>query len=51
VCSSDLRLRRLSVSTIAARWGMPNSAHFRRLFRAVHGVPPSVYREMVDAAR
>lgn len=48
---ADPRLRRLSVSTIAARWGMPNSAHFSRLFRAVHGMPPSVYREMVDAAR
>jgi AraC-like DNA-binding protein len=46
-CRKDLvdpTLRHLAVSTIAARWGMPESAHFSRLFRREYGVPPTEYR-------
>lgn len=32
------------VSTIAARWGLPDSAHFSRLFRRAYGMPPAEYR-------
>ncbi|MBF8192195.1 helix-turn-helix domain-containing protein [Nonomuraea sp. K274] len=32
------------VSVIAARWGLPDSAHFSRLFRRAYGVPPAEYR-------
>ncbi|MFC4119343.1 helix-turn-helix domain-containing protein [Nonomuraea zeae] len=32
------------VSEIAARWGLPDSAHFSRLFRSTYGVPPAEYR-------
>jgi AraC-like DNA-binding protein len=33
-----------SVSTIAARWGLPDPAHFSRLFRRAYGMPPAEYR-------
>ncbi|GII82184.1 AraC family transcriptional regulator [Sphaerisporangium siamense] len=32
------------VSAIAARWGLPDSAHFSRLFRRAYGMPPAEYR-------
>ncbi|XVQ06272.1 helix-turn-helix domain-containing protein [Spirillospora sp. CA-255316] len=32
------------VSAIAARWGLPDPAHFSRLFRRVYGTPPAEYR-------
>lgn len=32
------------VSSIAARWGLPDPAHFSRLFRQAYGVPPIEYR-------
>ena len=32
------------VSAIAARWGLPDSAHFSRLFRRTYGQPPAEYR-------
>lgn len=32
------------VSTVAARWGLVDSAHFSRLFRRTYGVPPVEYR-------
>ncbi|GII61093.1 AraC family transcriptional regulator [Sphaerisporangium krabiense] len=32
------------VSVIAARWGLPDSAHFSRLFRRAYGMPPAEYR-------
>jgi AraC-like DNA-binding protein len=32
------------VSTVAARWGLPDSAHFSRLFRRAYGLPPAEYR-------
>lgn len=32
------------VSAVAARWGMPDPAHFSRLFRRAYGLPPAEYR-------
>ncbi|MEO3786747.1 helix-turn-helix domain-containing protein [Actinocorallia sp. B10E7] len=32
------------VSAIAARWGLPDPAHFSRLFRQAYGMPPAEYR-------
>jgi AraC-like DNA-binding protein len=32
------------VSAVAARWGLPDSAHFSRLFRRTYGLPPAEYR-------
>lgn len=46
-CWSDLRrpeLALVGVGTIGARWGLPDSAHFSRLFRARFGLPPSAHR-------
>lgn len=55
-CRRDLldpALRDRPVSAVAARWGLPSAAHFSRLFRAAHGVPPAEYRRMAldDAGR
>jgi AraC-like DNA-binding protein len=36
------------VSTIAARWGLTNAAHFSRAFRAAYGVAPVEYRRLGD---
>ncbi|WP_237108825.1 helix-turn-helix domain-containing protein [Nonomuraea sp. MG754425] len=33
-----------SVSAIGARWGLPDAAHFSRLFRRAYGMPPAEYR-------
>lgn len=33
-----------SVSSIASRWGLPNAAHFSRLFKSEFGVTPTTYR-------
>ena len=51
-CSNDLRdpaLAGRSVSAIAARWGLPDAAHFSRLFRAAFGVSPRDFRLGVRA--
>ncbi|MEV0379857.1 helix-turn-helix domain-containing protein [Nonomuraea sp. NPDC050643] len=32
------------VSAVGARWGLPDSAHFSRLFRGTYGMPPAEYR-------
>ncbi|MCK2220614.1 helix-turn-helix domain-containing protein [Actinomadura sp. ATCC 31491] len=32
------------VSAIASRYGLPDSAHFSRLFRRAYGMPPAEYR-------
>jgi AraC-like DNA-binding protein len=48
-CRRDLlepAYRDRPVSAIAARWGMPNPAHFSRAFRAAYGMPPAEYRVM-----
>lgn len=44
---TDLRLRRRSISAIAARWGFLRPADFSRAFRAKYGVAP---RELRQAA-
>jgi AraC-like DNA-binding protein len=33
-----------SISTIAARWGLADSSHFSRLFRATYGMSPREFR-------
>lgn len=46
-CRHDLvdpALRRLSITEVAARWGIPDSARFSRIFRAAYGVSPREYR-------
>ena len=46
-CRRDLldpALRQQPVGAVAARWGLTSPAHFSRLFRAAHGVPPGEYR-------
>jgi len=46
-CSHDLRdpiLAGRPVSAIGARWGLPDAAHFSRLFRAAYGASPRDYR-------
>lgn len=52
-CRHDLldpSLRDVAVSTIAARWGLTNPAHFSRVFRTTYGVAPVEYRRMSDTA-
>lgn len=41
---ADPALGNLAVSTIAAKWGIPDPAHFSRLFRGAYGLPPVEYR-------
>jgi AraC-like DNA-binding protein len=41
---ADAALHGTSVSVIASRWGLPDSAHFSRLFRHTYGLPPAEYR-------
>jgi AraC-like DNA-binding protein len=46
-CRADLAdpaWRTAPVSAVAARWGLPDSAHFSRLFRRTYGLPPAEYR-------
>jgi len=46
-CRHDLRdpsHARRPVSAIGARWGLPDAAHFSRLFRATYGMSPRDYR-------
>jgi len=46
-CKHDLAdpmLRYQSISAIAARWGIPDSAKFSRMFRAAYDVSPREYR-------
>lgn len=46
-CRRELRdplLAHRPVSSVAARWGFIDAAHFSRIFRAAFGEPPSAYR-------
>jgi AraC-like DNA-binding protein len=46
-CRADLAdpaLRAAPVSAVAVRWGLPDPAHFSRLFRRTYGLPPAEYR-------
>ncbi|HEY7142982.1 MAG TPA: helix-turn-helix domain-containing protein [Streptosporangiaceae bacterium] len=47
----DRSLGRVPVSAIAARWGLPNAAHFSRAFRDAYGSPPAQYRRLCTRAR
>jgi AraC-like DNA-binding protein len=52
-CRRDLldpALRDRPVSAIAARWGIPNPAHFSRVFRDAYGVPPVELRAVATEA-
>ncbi|SDJ04973.1 AraC-type DNA-binding protein [Actinokineospora alba] len=47
-CRRDLvdpALRDRPISTLGARWGFPDAAHFSRLFRSTFGVSPRDYRQ------
>jgi AraC-like DNA-binding protein len=41
---ADPALAARPVAAIAARWGFSSAGDFSRVFRAVHGLPPSEYR-------
>ena len=41
---ADPALFALPVSAVAGRWGLPDPAHFSRLFRGTYGLPPAEYR-------
>ncbi len=41
---ADPRQRHVPVAAIGARWGLPDPAHFSRLFRKIVGQPPAVFR-------
>jgi AraC-like DNA-binding protein len=47
---ADPALLALPVSAVAARWGLPDPAHFSRLFRHAYGQPPADYRRSCRAA-
>lgn len=52
-CGRDMRdpaLAFLPVAAIGARWGMRDSAHFTRTFKASYGVTPGAYRRQALAA-
>jgi len=52
-CRRDLAdpgLLAVPVSAVAARWGLPDAAHFSRLFRAAYGVSPAEYRRLCSRA-
>ncbi|GAA5228310.1 helix-turn-helix domain-containing protein [Paeniglutamicibacter antarcticus] len=36
--------QKVLVGSIGARWGLPDAAHFSRIFRAAYGCSPSAYR-------
>jgi AraC-like DNA-binding protein len=52
-CRRDLRdplLRHDSILSIATRWGLPNPAHFSRVYRTAYGHSPREERRMAFAA-
>jgi AraC-like DNA-binding protein len=53
-CRRDLRdplLQHESILSIATRWGLPNSAHFSRVYRGAFGRSPREERRLALAAR
>lgn len=52
-CRQDLldpTLGTTTVAAIGARWGFTDPAHFSRLFRSTHGMPPGTYRRIAGRA-
>jgi AraC-like DNA-binding protein len=47
---ADPQCAQLPISSIAARWGLVNAAHFSRLFKSVHGLSPTEYRAQALSA-
>jgi AraC-like DNA-binding protein len=47
---ADPALGAVPVAALAARWGLPDSAHFSRLFRRTYGLPPAEYRRNTSLA-
>jgi AraC-like DNA-binding protein len=48
-CRADLAdpaLGGVPVNAVAARWGLPDPAHFSRLFKRAYGLPPAEYRRV-----
>ncbi|WP_301150024.1 helix-turn-helix domain-containing protein [Mycobacterium simiae] len=53
-CRQDLAnpaLAQQQVSSIAAKWGLTDPAHFSRLFKATYGLSPTDYRAAVQLKR
>ncbi|WP_433378254.1 helix-turn-helix domain-containing protein [Actinoplanes sp. CA-142083] len=48
-CRHDLMATARPVSAIGARWGLPDAAHFSRLFRAAYGASPRDFRALSQA--
>jgi AraC-like DNA-binding protein len=48
---ADPAFRAVPVAAVAARWGLPDSAHFSRLFRRTYGLPPAEYRRNYPSSR
>ena len=48
-CRRELMQTARPVSAIGARWGLPDAAHFSRLFRAAYGASPRDYRALSQA--
>jgi AraC-like DNA-binding protein len=46
---ADPALATRSVAAIAARWGFSSGAHFSRVFKTAHGIPPKDYRRNASA--
>jgi AraC-like DNA-binding protein len=48
---SDPGLALRPVAAIAARWGFSSASDFTRVFRAMHGLPPSQYRRFARVVK
>lgn len=46
---ADPALHAVPVSAVGARWGLPDSAQFSRMFRRAYGLPPAEYRRCTQA--
>jgi AraC-like DNA-binding protein len=47
----DAALARETILAVATRWGMPDAAHFSRVFRAAYGCSPREFRATARATR
>jgi AraC-like DNA-binding protein len=48
---ADPQFAQWPISSIAARWGLVNAAHFSRLFKGVYGLSPTEYRAQALSTR